>query len=112
MHASPFHHRLARRLILDVRQDSADLGERLAVLADLAVDAPRLLVDVLVELARHVGDDVVARIVAAPPGGTVAELVDREAHRLHDRGRRDRWVCAGERRYQCARSRRRRQRGA
>lgn len=108
MTASPIHHRLARSLILDVRQDPADLDERLSVLASVAVDEPRLIYDVLLEVARLVGDDVVARLAADPPRDTVTTLLDREAHRRHRLGHRDRWVRAGERRYECARSRRRR----
>ncbi|RKT49294.1 hypothetical protein [Saccharothrix australiensis] len=108
MYSGPFLARAAR-LVLDVRQGQ---HARLAVLVDVGRHNPELLLDLVVEVAGLVGDDVIGRLVADDAAdtrpGTLAQLVHREAHRLHWAGHRDPWVCTGERRYQAARARRRR----
>lgn len=113
MHNGPFLARLARRTILDVRQE-ANLREHLAVLVDLGALDPGLLVDLAIEIARHVPDEAIAAIVTDGESATlpVATLIHREAHRRHDRGDRGGWITWGERAYHCARQRRRRQRSA
>lgn len=111
MHNGPWLTRLARRLILDVRQGRDPDG--FEVLDELGTHDPKLLVDLLLEVARHVDDAVVARIVTdrTPIDVPLPELVRREAHRRHYRGDAGDWVSWGERAYQCARQRtRRRQR--
>ncbi|MFC6089442.1 hypothetical protein [Saccharothrix lopnurensis] len=111
MHTGPFLHRLAARVVLDVRQAPVDLEERLAVLVDLAAADPRLAVDLLAEVAALVDDTVVARLVTTPPAGSAAELVDREARRRHAAGDHAAWVRTGATRYWCAASRRRQRSG-
>lgn len=100
---------LARQLVVDVRQDDGRHHRDHQALTHLAGHAPGIVVDLLVEVARHVDDAVVARIVAdGPSHATLPDLLAREAHRLHQRGEDAPWVAWGERAYQVLRSRRRR----
>lgn len=110
MYRTPFPARLARRLVLDVREDAA--APAFTVLADLAARDPELVAELAVELARLVDDEVAARIVLDVARGDVPHTVAREAHRLHWHGLRSPWVVWGERLYFALRQRQRRKRVA
>lgn len=102
----PWIARLARKVVLDVRRDD---GRHLATLQALAADAPELVVDLLIEVARQVDNDVVYRITADDcPEDTLEHVVAREAHARWGRGDQATWVLWGERAYQRLRNRRRR----
>ncbi|ANZ35549.1 hypothetical protein BBK82_05095 [Lentzea guizhouensis] len=98
MHDGHWLTTVARRVIVDVRHTrAAGLHERLAVLDELGTHSPRRLTDLLITVARHVPDDVIARIVTdAEDMASVDELIYREAHARYAADDRDDWVRWGE----------------
>lgn len=101
MITGPWLARRARKLIADVRQPDGR-QQQVTLLTDLARHDPRTVAELAVELAGHVTDDVLGRIIGKqePTAEELLGIVAREAHRLHWHGDRTHWVLWGERTYQ------------